>query len=51
MRVYLGKDTQTATKELTVKHVTVTNPTRRVEGVRHKLFMKISSLLLLYLMI
>jgi hypothetical protein len=37
MRVYL--DAQTATKEITATHVTVTNLTRRVERVGHKLFM------------
>jgi hypothetical protein len=39
MRVYLGKDAHTATKEMTATHATVRNLTRRVEGVGHKLFM------------
>jgi hypothetical protein len=32
MRVYLGKEAHTATKEMTATHVTVRNLTRRVEG-------------------
>jgi hypothetical protein len=39
MRVYLGKDAHTATKEMTATHATVRHLTRRVEGVRHKMFM------------
>jgi hypothetical protein len=39
MRVYLGKDANTATKEMTATHATVRNLTRRVEGVGPKLFM------------
>ena len=39
MDVYLGKDGQRAEQHLTATHATVTNLTRRVEGVGHKLYM------------
>jgi hypothetical protein len=39
MDVYLGKDKEKATKHLTATHATVTNLTRRVGGVGHKLYM------------
>ena len=39
MDVYLGKDGQRATQNVTATHATVTNLTRRVEGVGHKLYM------------
>jgi hypothetical protein len=43
IRVYLGKDTQIASEEMTVTHATVRHLTRRVEGVGHKLFGNFSS--------
>jgi len=39
MRVYLGKDLQSATDDMTTTHATVRHLTRRVEGLGHKLFM------------
>jgi len=39
MDVYLGKDRQRAPQYRTATHATVTNLTRRVEGVGHKLYM------------
>jgi hypothetical protein len=38
MDVYLGKDRQRMALQLTATHPTVTNMTRRVEGVGHKLY-------------
>ena len=39
MDVYLGKDRQQMAQQLTATHPAVTNMTRRVEGVSHKLYM------------
>ena len=39
MRVYLGKDSQSATDDMTTTHATVRHLTHRVEGLGHKLFM------------
>jgi hypothetical protein len=39
MRVYLGKDSDTATDDMTATHTTVRHLTSRVEGVGHKIFM------------
>jgi len=39
MRVYLGKDLQSATVDMTATHATVRHLTCRVEGLGHKLFM------------
>ena len=39
MRVYLGKDSQSATDNMTTTHPTVRHLTHRVEGLGHKLFM------------
>jgi len=39
MRVYLGKDSQSATDDMTATHTTVRHLTRRVEDLGHKLFM------------
>jgi len=39
MDAYLGKDGQRVAQQLTATHATVTNLTRRVEGVGHKLYM------------
>ena len=39
MDVYLGKDRQRVAQHLTATHATVTNLTRKVEGVGHKLYM------------
>ena len=39
MRVYLGKDSHSATDEMTATHATVRHMTRRVEGLGHKIFM------------
>ena len=39
MRVYLGKDSQSATDDMTATHATVRHLTYRVEGLGHKLFM------------
>ena len=38
MRVYLGKDSQSATDEMTTTHATVRHLTRRVEGLGQNLF-------------
>ena len=38
-RVYLGKDSQSATDDMTATHATVRHLTSRVEGLGHKLFM------------
>jgi len=35
MRVYLGKDSQSATEDMTTTHATVRHLTRRVEGLGH----------------
>jgi len=39
MRVYLGKDSQSATDDMTATHATVRHLTHRVEGLGHKLLM------------
>ena len=39
MRVYLGKDLQSATDDMTTTHATVRHLTRRVEVLGHILFM------------
>ena len=39
MRVYLGKDSQSATDDMTATHDTVRHLTRRVEGLGYKLFL------------
>jgi hypothetical protein len=39
MRVYLGKDSRSATDDMTATHATVRHLTCRVEGLGHKLFM------------
>ena len=39
MRVYLGKDSQSATDDMTATHATVRHLTHRVEGLEHELFM------------
>jgi len=39
MRVYLGKDSQSATDDMTTTHATIRHLTPRVEGLGHKLFM------------
>jgi hypothetical protein len=39
MRMYLGKDRACATDTMTATHATVAGITRRVENVRHKLYM------------
>ena len=39
IRVYLGKDLQSATDDMTAAHTTVRRLTRRFEGLGHKLFM------------
>ena len=39
MRVYLGKDSQSATDDMTATHTTVRHLTRRVEDLGQKLFM------------
>jgi len=39
MNVYLGKYRQRAARHLTATHATVTNLTRGVEGIGHKLYM------------
>jgi len=39
MRVYLGKDSQSATDDMTATHATVRHLTRRVEGLGYKLFL------------
>ena len=36
MRVYLGKDSQSATDDMTTTHATVGHLTRRVEGLGHQ---------------
>ena len=38
MRVYLGKDSQSATDDMTATHATVRHLTRRVEGLGQFLF-------------
>jgi len=40
MRVYLDKDSQTATDYMTATHATVRNLTSRDEGLGHKLFLE-----------
>ena len=39
MRVYLGRDSHSATDDMTATHTIVRLLTSRVEGVGHKLFM------------
>ena len=39
MKVYLGKDSRSATDDMTATHATVRHLTSRVEGLGHKLFM------------
>jgi hypothetical protein len=39
MRVYLGRDSDSATDDITATHTTVIHLTRRVEGLGHKIFM------------
>jgi hypothetical protein len=39
MRVYLGKDLQSTTDDMTTTHTTVRHLTSRVDGLGHKLFM------------
>ena len=39
MRVYLGKDSHSATDDMTATHTTVTHLTCRIEGLGHKIFM------------
>jgi len=39
MRVYLGKDSDSATDDMTATHATVRHLTSRVEGLGHKIFM------------
>ena len=39
MNVYLGEDRQWAAQHLTATHTTVTNLTKGVEGLGHKLYM------------
>ena len=38
MRVYLGKDSHSATDDMTATHTTVRHLTSRVEGFGHKIF-------------
>jgi len=38
MRVYLGKDSHSATENMTAKHATVRHLTCRVQGLGHKIF-------------
>ena len=42
MRVYLGKDSHSATDNMTATHATVRHLTRRIEVLGHKLFMETS---------
>ena len=51
MSVYLGKQQQHATAEITVTHGTVLQVIQRVEGLGHKVFMDNFSLRLLCLKI
>ena len=39
MRVYLGRDSHTATDDMTAAHTTVRHLTSRVQGLGHKIFM------------
>jgi hypothetical protein len=39
MRVYLGRDSHSATDDVTAIHATVKHLTYRVEGLGHKIFM------------
>ena len=39
MKVYLGKDSRSATDDMTATHANVRHLTCIVEGLRHKLFM------------
>jgi len=39
MSAYLGKDSSSATDDMTATHATVRHLTCRIEGLRHKLFM------------
>jgi len=39
MTVYLGRDSRSATDDMTATHATVRHLTSRVEGLGHKLFM------------
>jgi hypothetical protein len=39
MRVYSGRDSHSATDDMTATHATVRHLTSRVEGLGHKIFM------------
>ena len=39
MRVYMGRDSHSATDDMTATHTTVRHLTSRVEGLGHKIFM------------
>jgi len=39
MKVYLGRDSHSATDDMTATHATVRHLTSRVEGLGHKIFM------------
>ena len=39
MRVYLGKDSQSAPDDMTATHATVRHLTSRVQGLEYKIFM------------
>jgi len=39
MRVYLGRDSHSATDDMTATHATVGHLTSRVQGLGHKIFM------------
>ena len=39
MRMYLGRDSHSATDDMTATHATVRRLTNRVEGLGHKIFM------------
>ena len=39
MRVYLGRDSHSATDDMTATHATVRHLTSRVQGLGHKIFM------------
>jgi hypothetical protein len=39
MKVYLGKERQRTEQHVTAIHATVTEPTRKIEGSDHKLYM------------
>jgi len=42
MRVYLGRDSHSASDDMTATHATVRHLTSRVEGLGHKIFWTIS---------